>query len=107
MRGWAAVAGLAGLAAAVTALLMWWRWRQSGAALWVSPVSRHHQRNPYPSSWFWLLTGLGTGLNGWNLAVHHPTGGNHIAGMVALVVATVAVTLGVGGLLIERPWHRH
>jgi hypothetical protein len=106
MRGWAMLAWLAGVPAAVTALWVWWRWRQSGAAWWVSPGSPHRRRNPYPASWTWLLSGLATGFNGGNLAVHHPTGGNHVAGMVALVVGTVAATLGVGGLLIQRPWHR-
>ena len=96
--GWAAVAGLAGMAAVVTALLLWWRWRQFGAA-W------GHCRGgafvlPY------LLAGLALVLNGVRFAARKPTGGDHVAGLFAVVLGTVAVTVSVGGLLAEYRWKR-
>jgi hypothetical protein len=106
MRGWAAVAWLAGVPAAVTGLWVWWRWRRFGAAWWVSPVGRHRRRDPSPAGWWWLLGGLATGFNGGSLAVRNPTGGDHVVGVVALVVSAVVVTLGVGGLLIGRAGNR-
>jgi hypothetical protein len=36
----------------------------------------------------------------------NPTGDGHVLGVVGVVMGAVAVTLGVGGLLIERRWHR-
>jgi hypothetical protein len=106
MRGWAAVAGLVGMAVAVTALLMWLRWRQFGAAvrvLWPGP--RHRRRDPV--LWVWLVGGLAAVFNGGGLAVRNPAAiGDHAVGVVILVGGAVSVTLAVGGLLIERRWNR-
>jgi hypothetical protein len=62
MRGWAVVAGLGGLAAAVTALLLWWRWRQFGAAWRVSWGADRH-RGGVVVTLFLVLNGLGIVFN--------------------------------------------
>ena len=107
MQGWALVAWVAGLAAAVTALLLWWRWRQFGAALAVlAPGAPRHRRGDRLAPWLWLLSGLIGVVNFGGLAVRNPTGGDHVLGVVGVVMGAVFVTVAVGGLLIQRRWHR-
>lgn len=103
MRGWALVALPAGLTAAVTAVLMWWWWwRQLGGAMPASSPGPR-QRGSGPGVWS-LLTGLALMFSGWNLGVRH---GDHVLGVVGVVLGAISATLGVGGLLAERRWHRH
>ena len=106
--GWAAVAGLAGMAAAVTALLLWWRWRQFGAALpGLAPGAPRYSRGDPLVLWLWLVSGLMGVVNFGGLAVRNPTGGEHVLGMVGVVMGTVFVTVAVAGLLLQRRLHRH
>jgi hypothetical protein len=55
--------------------------------------------------WVWLVGGLAMIFTGWDQAISNPTG-DHVLGVVGVVLGAVTVTLGLGGLLIERRWNR-
>jgi hypothetical protein len=107
MQGWALVAWVAGVTAAVTALLLWWRRRQFGAALpGLAPGAPRYRRGDPLVLWLWLVSGLVGVSNFGNMATRNPTGREHAFGVVGVVVGAVFVTVAVGGLLLQWRWHR-
>jgi hypothetical protein len=94
--------------AAVTTLLLWWRWRQFGAALPVlAPGAPRYSRGDPLVLWLWLVSGLVGVVNFGGLAVRNPTGGDHVLGVAGVVMGAVFVTVAIGGLPIQRRWHLH
>jgi hypothetical protein len=100
MRGWTAVAWLAAVPAALTALWVCWRRRRFGDAWLVSPLGRRRLGDGFPSDWLRLLSALATGFTGGRVVAGTSTGAEHVLALVAVVIAATVMTLAAAGLLL-------